>query len=289
MPPRTRLLISGFKYAMAIIWTRSVSSYQTVEKVTDGKAWLGEEDSRQFTSFQWAFRRWIEPFLLQTGKTKALRHSPTVAIQRAGPLAGYWSLASIMLAATSLQESNQQVRLTLYASTTSFTTYLDFEMCENDPTTGAHDYEVFKLPTPVSDSDIQMYRAVRLAALQTDPTFFLSTYEREVAFTDEVWRERLNGEGKPLSSLARESSGDRGGESAEEGLENSDTAPFVGTVTLVAGRALPVSMAPEFADRQTAYFMVRMWVAPEHRRMGLGRRLMERALAYAAEQKAHAG
>ncbi|KAI0352514.1 hypothetical protein OH77DRAFT_1428551 [Trametes cingulata] len=161
-----------------------------------------------------------------------------------------------------------------------------------DASPSTYVYDVFRLPTPVSTSNLQKYRAVRLAALQTDPTFFLSTYQQEVAFTDDVWRERLNGEGK-FTIVARADIRDHGrkepgaehgeGASQEEESESAEDAPFVGTVTLVAARSLPASMVPDFADSKTAYFIVAMWVAPEHRRRGLGRRLMEAALACAAE------
>ena len=57
-------------------------------------------------------------------------------------------------------------------------------------------YTVFPLPNPPALSDIRAYRDLRLAALHTDPSYFSSTYEREVAFPDETWRERLTGSGK---------------------------------------------------------------------------------------------
>jgi ribosomal protein S18 acetylase RimI-like enzyme len=39
---------------------------------------------------------------------------------------------------------------------------------------------------------VDKVKAFRLLSLQTSPEFFLSTYAREIAFTDDVWYERLS-------------------------------------------------------------------------------------------------
>jgi ribosomal protein S18 acetylase RimI-like enzyme len=97
---------------------------------------------------------------------------------------------------------------------------------------------------------------VRLAALATDPTSFGSTYEREAAFADDVWAERV----------ARSAAGD-------------DAA------TLLALRENePVGLISAFRDESESdvFDVVGMWVAPEERGAGLGRRLLEEIEAWIA-------
>jgi GNAT superfamily N-acetyltransferase len=45
--------------------------------------------------------------------------------------------------------------------------------------------------------DYQLVRAIRLRCLREEAASFGSTYEREVAFTDAVWIDRLRPEGNP--------------------------------------------------------------------------------------------
>lgn len=55
-------------------------------------------------------------------------------------------------------------------------------------------FEVIQLPK--DDESIRRWvdrvKAFRLLSLQTSPEFFLSTYARESAFTDDIWYERLS-------------------------------------------------------------------------------------------------
>jgi Acetyltransferase (GNAT) family len=43
----------------------------------------------------------------------------------------------------------------------------------------------------------ELLRAIRLRCLREEPDAFGSTYEREVAFTDEIWVSRLRPDGNP--------------------------------------------------------------------------------------------
>ena len=97
--------------------------------------------------------------------------------------------------------------------------------------------------------DAPLLRRVRLRALATDPASFGSTYAREAAYSDDVWREWAAGgsagdESAMLLAL-------RGGE----------------PVGLVTGRR-------DDTDRHV-FHVFAMWVAPEARRTGVGRRLLD--------------
>jgi ribosomal protein S18 acetylase RimI-like enzyme len=98
------------------------------------------------------------------------------------------------------------------------------------------------------------WRRVRLRALKTDPLAFGSTWEREVAFPEERWRARL---------------------SSEEGAETTasfgafrDDGELLG---MLVGRR---------EGRVVRLFA--MWVEPRARRSGVGGRLLEEVLRWAA-------
>jgi ribosomal protein S18 acetylase RimI-like enzyme len=101
----------------------------------------------------------------------------------------------------------------------------------------------------IQPTDLEIVRAVRLRALETDPGSFGSTYEREAAFTDDVWKDRI----------ARGGAGDD-------------------ATTLLALRGdegLGVVSAFRDDSEPKVFDVVGMWVAPAVRRTGLGRRLLE--------------
>jgi GNAT superfamily N-acetyltransferase len=100
----------------------------------------------------------------------------------------------------------------------------------------------------VEPSDSALIRRVRLRALLTDPASFGSTYEREAAFPDQTWAERA----------ARSAAGD----DAATLLAISGREP-IGIVTAMRNEA-----------QRQLFHVVGMWVAPEARREGVGRRLL---------------
>jgi ribosomal protein S18 acetylase RimI-like enzyme len=103
----------------------------------------------------------------------------------------------------------------------------------------------------VTGSDAPLIRELRLRALAADPSSFGSTYERDAAYGAEVWAERV----------AAAASGD-------------DRA------TLLAFRdGIAVGMVSAFRDdsRERVFLILGMWVAPEVRRQGVGRRLLAEA------------
>jgi len=100
----------------------------------------------------------------------------------------------------------------------------------------------------ISEQNIWTFKAVRLQALQDSPTAFGSTYARESQLTDAEWLKRVDNW-----------SGERG----------------VGFLAM--DNDLPCGIIGVFLDEnhpQQAQ-IVSMWVAPEYRRSGLGRALID--------------
>jgi len=101
----------------------------------------------------------------------------------------------------------------------------------------------------VTEDDVASARAVRLRALQSDPSSFGSTYEREAAFEDAVWEERV-----------------------AQGAQGDDAATLLAFLD-----DEPVGLVSAFRDEEArdVFDVFGMWVAPEARRQGIGRRLLE--------------
>ena len=64
------------------------------------------------------------------------------------------------------------------------------------------EYDVFPIPVPAAETHIRKYKHLRLTSLKGDPDAFSSTYERVSQFTDETWKERVNGSEK-VTVIAR--------------------------------------------------------------------------------------
>src|SRR5215475_12766030 len=109
----------------------------------------------------------------------------------------------------------------------------------------------------ITRENIELFKSVRLNALNESPSAFGSTYAREAAFTKEEWLARLarwNGE-KGVGFLAKD---------GEVGCG-------------IAGGLLDLEDA-------TLAQLVSMWTAPTHRRHGVGKLLVE-AVVYWAESR----
>jgi ribosomal protein S18 acetylase RimI-like enzyme len=114
---------------------------------------------------------------------------------------------------------------------------------------------------PITRQNVLAFKAVRLCALQDAPTAFSSTYASESRSTDEDWLQRAdrwNGD-RSRSFVARDSD-------------------------------IPCGIVGSFLDtddpRQA--HLVAMWVAPSHRRTGVGRALVHAVLDGARSKNAQA-
>jgi ribosomal protein S18 acetylase RimI-like enzyme len=97
-------------------------------------------------------------------------------------------------------------------------------------------------------SDAERIKDVRLRALRSDPLSFASTLAKEAAYPDEVWIDWATGaaEGKEMATM----------------------------LALQDQNAIGLVAAYRDEDDRLLYHVYAMWVAPEHRRSGLGRRLL---------------
>ena len=101
-----------------------------------------------------------------------------------------------------------------------------------------------------SEDDWQLVRDVRLAALQDAPFAFGSTYERERAFGEATWRERLR---------------------------NPENPTFLAFDT-----GKPVGIDGIFTTDDGARLLVAMWAAPTERRKGVGASLTRAVIDWVA-------
>jgi ribosomal protein S18 acetylase RimI-like enzyme len=112
--------------------------------------------------------------------------------------------------------------------------------------------------TPITQTNVLVFKSVRLRALQDSPSAFGSTYAREAQLTGADWIERTvrwNGE--------------RGA-----GFLAVDTDDNDGSACGIAGIFLD-------QDDRTRAHLVSMWSAPTHRQRGIGRLLVNEIIAWA--------
>ncbi len=108
----------------------------------------------------------------------------------------------------------------------------------------------------VSIAKLDLYRGTRLAALQDTPMAFGSTYARESAFEESVWRDRVvrNQSDQSCCFLAIDDENE------------SDIA---------------CGIAGAMIETESAHAsLFSMWVAPSHRRSGIGQRLVETCIEW---------
>jgi ribosomal protein S18 acetylase RimI-like enzyme len=101
----------------------------------------------------------------------------------------------------------------------------------------------------VTDEDGPLIKRLRLRALEIDPLSFGSTLAGEVVCSDSQWAEWAN-----------------------EGASGEDRT----TLIAVRGKQ-PVGMVAGYRDesQRSLFHVIAMWVAPEARREGTGRRLLQ--------------
>jgi GNAT superfamily N-acetyltransferase len=118
---------------------------------------------------------------------------------------------------------------------------------------------------PLGPDDVGPLRDVRLRSLADAPGAFTSTYEREAAFDDATWRDRLV---TCRWFVARSGSGGEAG-----------TGPDGGTIGVVGGLT-------GWSDDPRSRQLVAMWVDPSHRRHGVARALLAAVAGWAADDGA---
>lgn len=113
---------------------------------------------------------------------------------------------------------------------------------------------------PITAANLQIFKTIRLRALEDTPGAFASTYARESQMSDEEWRnrvERWSGE-HGIGFLAFD----------------KNTASDGGAACGIAGAFLDPN------DRSRAQ-LISMWTAPSHRQRGVGRMLVDEVAAWA--------
>ncbi|KAM5436413.1 hypothetical protein MferCBS31731_005904 [Microsporum ferrugineum] len=162
--------------------------------------------------------------------------------------------------------------------------------------------EVVQVPKgPVTPSDLtalyNRYRDARLRALKTYPEAFSSNYERESAFTDEQWAQRLR---NPMSTTFVAVCVEQDN-TADEDVDKLKNHEWMGMIVLLGPKVLDVGstkcpwepflsmdwMQPEtegaFEGAETTYFAVSMFVLPEATKRGVGKMLVSEMKDHARE------
>jgi len=128
---------------------------------------------------------------------------------------------------------------------------------------------------PVAEMEsLEKFKALRLTSLKIDPSSFGSTYEREIAFTPELWVKRLT---SPFKCTFIASVDDQ---------QDSTNETWVGMVSILGPSELipavlePFERAGVGAD-WNMYMVAGMWVHPAHRGRGVGTRLVKEGLEWA--------
>ena len=101
----------------------------------------------------------------------------------------------------------------------------------------------------------RLYRDLRLSALEESPNAFGSTYAHEVQRSDDYWAERL--------------------------LRGASSASNLPLIAELDGEPAGLAWARVDADVPAIVHLYQMWVAPERRKQGVGRALLDAAVSWA--------
>ena len=112
---------------------------------------------------------------------------------------------------------------------------------------------------PLTPQNVTLFKDVRLRALRDTPTAFSATYTAESRLTDKDWANRI-----AQWSSARS------------------------TTHIAMDGATPCGIVSGFLDKDDAAIahLASMWVAPTHRRLGIGSRLVNVIIDWAGSLKA---
>lgn len=112
----------------------------------------------------------------------------------------------------------------------------------------------------VTPANVQVFKAVRLRALQDAPYAFSATYAQEAQLTDDEWIARTN-----------HWNGEKG----------------IGFLAIDNGQACGIAGSFMDSEGATVAKLVSMWTAPTHRQKGVGRLLVDKVIAWAALRSAN--
>jgi GNAT superfamily N-acetyltransferase len=171
--------------------------------------------------------------------------------------------------------------------------------------------KLIDIPDTVMPEIVKRYKDIRLMGLKLSPSAFGSTYAREVAFNNDTWIGRItNPLGKGFIALGPDNSSNlrvtKGyGEGHSDALTSLLNSPWMGLVTLIGPKLLSpnepeleqtpwkiftrenssaISDLASIKNGHAVYVIVGMYVSPEGRRAGHGRRLVDAAIAAAVEE-----
>jgi GNAT superfamily N-acetyltransferase len=111
-------------------------------------------------------------------------------------------------------------------------------------------------------SDWEIYRRLRLLALQDSPDSFGSTYEREAEFTDEEWISRLNASNRAKYALPL-------------------IAELDGVAVGLAWGQIHSSSSSSIPMNTDAAHVYQMWMSPRARGYGLSKLLLNSIIDWA--------
>jgi len=112
----------------------------------------------------------------------------------------------------------------------------------------------------ITPENASAFKTTRLQALQDSPTAFGSTYAKESQLSDGDWFKR-----------------------ADDWTSNRS----IGYLAMASGEPCGIVAAFLGEDDPRQAHLVSMWVAPAHRRSGVGRILIEAIRAWAVKKEAH--
>ena len=111
--------------------------------------------------------------------------------------------------------------------------------------------------TEFTGEDWEAYKTLRLASLKDSPDSFGSTLDRELNFTEKVWRSRLTPSNNPVHILP--------------------------LVALSNGKPIGLATGAVHSHQEETAHIYQMWVAKPYRGLGIARDFLSRIEAWANE------
>ncbi|KAK0462025.1 uncharacterized protein EV420DRAFT_141721 [Desarmillaria tabescens] len=129
-------------------------------------------------------------------------------------------------------------------------------------------YETFTLNVPPSEDEIDKFIAIRLLALQIDPSSFRTTYENAKNLPREKHVQRIASHDQVMVIVSHKATG--------EWVAMSGVA----SPKVLAELDYPLPEVVYEGRKGSGYLFVSLWVHPEHRRRGLAKRMFDRCIEW---------